>query len=112
MQQNHRHCVIACLVLLLTGPAAWAQLSSSNVTGGQLQGTSVDGVASFKGIPFAAPPVGELRWKAPQPVPAWQGVRKADTYGPSCMQSAQMIALMGAGASSVAHADSGTHPNF
>ena len=97
MQQTHRHCVLACLVFLLTAPAALAQLSSSKVTGGQLQGTSADGVASFKGIPFAAPPVGELRWKAPQPVPAWQGVRKADAYGPSCMQSAQMIALMGAG---------------
>ena len=99
MQQNQRHCVLACLVFLLAGPAALAQISTSKVTGGQLAGTLVDGVASFKGIPFAAPPIGELRWKAPQPVPAWQGVRKAEAYGPSCMQSAQMIALMGAGPS-------------
>ncbi len=97
MQQHQRQCVIACLVLLLSGPAALAQISSPKVTGGQLQGALVDGVASFKGIPFAAPPIGELRWKAPQPLLPWQGVRKADVYGPSCMQAAQMIALMGAG---------------
>lgn len=41
----------------------------------------------FKGIPFAAPPVGELRWQAPQPVQHWEGVRKADTFGPSPMQN-------------------------
>ena len=40
----------------------------------------------FKGIPFAAPPVGALRWKAPQPVAHWDGVRKAEEFGPRCMQ--------------------------
>ena len=44
------------------------------------------GVVSFKGIPFAAPPVGDLRWKAPQPVTSWLGVKKCDTFGPSPMQ--------------------------
>ena len=44
-------------------------------------------VISFKGIPFAAPPVGDLRWKAPQPVKPWAGVRKSDTFGPSPMQA-------------------------
>ncbi|QCR23911.1 carboxylesterase/lipase family protein [Pontibacter sp. SGAir0037] len=43
-------------------------------------------LVSFKGIPFAAPPVGDLRWKAPQPVKPWTGVRKADVFGPSPMQ--------------------------
>jgi len=42
----------------------------------------------FKGIPFAAPPVGNLRWRAPQPVAHWDGVRNADTFGPVCMQNA------------------------
>ena len=46
-----------------------------------------DGVRIFKGIPFAAPPVGHLRWKAPQPVKPWTGVRKCDSFGPSPMQS-------------------------
>ncbi len=44
------------------------------------------GLEVFKGIPFAAPPVGKLRWRPPQPAAAWQGVRKADQFGPPCMQ--------------------------
>src|SRR5207247_99378 len=45
-----------------------------------------DGVRSFKGIPFGQPPVGGLRWREPQPVKNWNGVRKADQFGPRCMQ--------------------------
>jgi para-nitrobenzyl esterase len=45
-----------------------------------------DGVRSFKGIPFAQPPVGDLRWREPQPVRNWKGVRNADQFGPRCMQ--------------------------
>ena len=45
-----------------------------------------DGVRSFKGIPFGQPPVGDLRWREPQPVKNWSGVRKADQFGPRCMQ--------------------------
>jgi len=44
------------------------------------------GVRSFKGIPFAQPPVGDLRWREPQPAKNWKGVRKADQFGPRCMQ--------------------------
>ncbi len=44
-------------------------------------------VRVFKGIPFAAPPIGELRWRAPQPVAKWDGVRTADEFGPICMQA-------------------------
>ena len=40
----------------------------------------------YKGVPFAAPPVGDLRWRAPQPVKPWSGVREADAFGPACMQ--------------------------
>lgn len=53
---------------------------------GAVMGAIEDGVASWKGIPFAAPPVGELRWRAPQPAQAWQGVRSASDYGSDCMQ--------------------------
>ena len=42
----------------------------------------------YKGLPFAAPPVGNLRWRAPQPVAHWDGVRNADAFGPVCMQNA------------------------
>jgi para-nitrobenzyl esterase len=41
------------------------------------------GVISFKGIPFAAPPVGDLRWKAPQPVEPWEGTMECTKFGPS-----------------------------
>jgi para-nitrobenzyl esterase len=44
-------------------------------------------VMIFKGIPFAAPPVGELRWKEPQPVKSWEGIRKAENFGPNAVQS-------------------------
>src|SRR3982751_4291729 len=47
-----------------------------------------DGVRTFKGIPFAQPPVGNLRWREPQPVQNWAGVRKADKFGPRAMQRA------------------------
>lgn len=56
------------------------------VESGQVEGVVSDGVLAFKGIPFAAPPVGALRWKAPQPAARWSGVRKADAYGHDCMQ--------------------------
>ncbi|HYM23138.1 MAG TPA: carboxylesterase family protein, partial [Vicinamibacterales bacterium] len=73
---------IACGSLLLS-----AASDVVNVDGGPVAGTAVDGVRVFKGIPFAAPPVGALRWKAPQPVVPWTGVRNADTFGPECMQT-------------------------
>src|SRR6476660_4824650 len=56
------------------------------VEGGTIKGAVADGVLSFKGIPFAAPPQGDLRWRPPQPVVAWTGVRPATEYGHDCMQ--------------------------
>jgi para-nitrobenzyl esterase len=58
------------------------------VEGGQIQGDiEADGkVSVFNGIPYAAPPVGELRWKAPQPVVSWTGLRDATKFGPVCPQ--------------------------
>ncbi|KMS59811.1 carboxylesterase [Novosphingobium barchaimii LL02] len=53
---------------------------------GKVSGVSEEGVVSWKGIPFAAPPVGDLRWRAPQPAAAWQDVRPATAYGHDCMQ--------------------------
>ena len=83
-------------VTLLLIDTAFAQITSATVTGGEVTGVVSAGIASFKGIPFAAPPVGDLRWKAPQPVPAWTGARKADSYGPSCMQDPAFAKLFGA----------------
>ena len=58
------------------------------VDGGLISGTtdSSGNIHIFKGIPFAAPPVGDLRWKAPQPVVPWDGIKKCDAFGPSPMQ--------------------------
>jgi para-nitrobenzyl esterase len=53
---------------------------------GTLSGMRENGLSIYKGIPFATPPVGALRWRAPVPVAAWSGVRKADTFAPACMQ--------------------------
>lgn len=53
---------------------------------GTISGLSTNGVSVYKGIPFAAPPVGDLRWRAPAPVTPWTGTRKADAFAPACMQ--------------------------
>ncbi len=81
---------------LLCGTAAAAQMGIVSVTGGRVEGVAANGVTSFKGIPFAAPPVGNLRWRAPQPVRPWSGLKKADHFGPSCMQDPGMLKLLGA----------------
>jgi len=68
--------------------AAMQPIASDPVatTSGALSGTRIDGdVRAYLGIPYAAPPVGDLRWAAPRPV-AWQGVRNADRTGPECIQ--------------------------
>lgn len=56
------------------------------VAQGVLQGVDVSGIKIFKGVPYATPPVGNLRWKAPQPLAGWDGVRMADDFGPDPMQ--------------------------
>ncbi len=86
----------AVIAAVLAMNTAGAQIKSAAITGGQVEGVISDGIAAYKGIPFAAPPVGELRWKAPHPVVAWDGTRKADGYGPSCMQDPNMVKLFDA----------------
>ena len=69
--------------------AAAATISDPvRVDTGLISGTSGRSpeIRVFKGIPFAAAPIGELRWRTPQPAPRWDGVRKADQFGPRCMQ--------------------------
>jgi len=66
---------------------AFAQDTQVKIANGMLEGNKEQsGIFSFKGIPFAAPPVGALRWKEPQPVQNWQGVRAAKNFGPRAMQ--------------------------
>ena len=56
------------------------------VENGVLGGRALDGVRAFRGIPYAAPPVGALRWRPPQPAPAWSGPREAIRFGADCLQ--------------------------
>ena len=79
--------VAAIICAALSSWLVSAAPEAVTVDGGRVSGTSVDGVRVFKGIPFAAPPVGDLRWKAPQPVAAWSGVKAADAFAPQCMQA-------------------------
>ncbi|AJP74244.1 carboxylesterase/lipase family protein [Sphingomonas hengshuiensis] len=76
--------VLAATALALLAPVAAAQEVKTDT--GSLAGTTEQGVASWKGIPFAAAPIGPLRWRAPQPAAKWSGVRAARDYGNDCMQ--------------------------
>jgi para-nitrobenzyl esterase len=73
-----------CVIVALPASAA-DRVKTAN---GAVESTAApkDGVRSFKGLPFAQPPVGDLRWREPQPPKDWTGVRNADKFGPSCMQ--------------------------
>ena len=78
------------LLLTLTASVAFAQLNGEaprvKIANGTVEGINESGIKTFKGVPFAAPPAGDLRWKEPQPVKDWTGVRKADKFGPRAMQ--------------------------
>lgn len=78
--------IIAAAVISAIGCTQGNQVL--DITGGQIQGieSETEGIMVYKGIPYAAPPTGELRWKAPEPVIAWEGVRTADSFGPICPQ--------------------------
>lgn len=78
--------------MVLTVAASTASLSAAEprakLDAGEVQGAALaSGAAMFKGIPFAAPPVGPLRWRGPQPVIPWTDVRTTTAYGPSCPQN-------------------------
>ncbi len=78
----------AVCMMVMAGHAAFAAISGPVKTDdGMVQG-SVDGdLAVFKGIPFAAPPVGDLRFKPPAPVQKWSGIKKTTAFAPACMQN-------------------------
>jgi para-nitrobenzyl esterase len=83
-----RKILMSAAVLWCALPApARAAIQQAHVSGGAVMGTTINGVASFKGIPFAAPPIGQLRWKPPQPVVPWYGIRRSDSFGPPCAQA-------------------------
>ena len=74
---------LALAALLLAACKTETKVPVLTIEGGQVQGVTTDipGVVAYKGIPYAAPPIGELRWKEPQPVVPWDGVMQADRFG-------------------------------
>ena len=68
-------------------PPGAGSTAAVRTASGLVRGTvATSGVRTFRGLPYAAPPVGDLRWREPQPVAAWKGVRAATRFGPRCMQ--------------------------
>lgn len=77
---------ITLAAMFLTIGASAQDAPQAQTGNGILEGINESGIKVFKGVPFAAPPVGNLRWAAPQPVQKWDGIRKADEFGPNPMQ--------------------------
>lgn len=82
-----RAIVAAGTMATLCSPWMSAAPDTVTVDGGRIAGVAAGGVRSFKGIPFAAPPTGDLRWKPPQPIVPWSGVKPANTFAAQCMQA-------------------------
>src|SRR5262245_4700636 len=88
--------LLAALVLSFTGAitldsdragaATAVQAPTVTIADGTVRGLAVDGGYAFRGLPYAAPPTGELRWRPPQPEAKWQGVRDATQFAPSPIQ--------------------------
>jgi para-nitrobenzyl esterase len=85
-------CMVATTAFLVVGcgqeetTRAETTMEVPQLDSGPISGLQEDGVWTYLGIPYAAPPVGELRWKEPQPVAAWDDVRPCTEFGPSCPQ--------------------------
>ena len=87
--------LLAAMLIIVAGCTSSQKNSISEtvaVDGGLISGSydEVTGITTFKGVPFAAPPVGDLRWKAPQPVLPWQGVKQCTTFSASPIQNTPM----------------------
>src|SRR5580693_3645345 len=78
-------------LLLVVAPAtsavALAQSPRALTESGTIAGVRESGLNIYKGVPFAAPPVGDLRWRPPAHVASWTGTRKTDAFAPACMQT-------------------------
>jgi para-nitrobenzyl esterase len=101
MSTNRICALVVAAALLLAGAAAFAQSAPSPATSGpiikvkqgQVQGVVTDGVDVYKGLPFAAPPIGDLRWRAPKAASKWSGVRAATTFSSTCAQAEDCLYL-------------------
>ncbi len=75
--------VIAALAMISGAQAA----PTISTDAGTVQGVGADDIVVYEGVPYAAAPVGSLRWRPPQPVVPWKGIRPAGSFAPSCMQT-------------------------
>ena len=84
MKLNWSAVLLGLFITTLSGNCfAQLQVKTAN---GIVEGTLDKGIRTFKGVPYGAPPVGNLRWQPPQAVANWKGVRKVDQFGPRCLQ--------------------------
>jgi len=98
MTIRHSGGLIAILAIIISTSACSPRSPVSpvvTVTGGTIEGVAEDGIIAFKGIPFAAPPVGDLRWRSPQPVIPWKGVKEVNKFAPGPMQDTAFGAILG-----------------
>jgi para-nitrobenzyl esterase len=79
-------CLLFAIPLIAAAACSTHQPGQVKVEGGWIQGTIEDGIRVFKGIPFAAPPVGEMRWRAPQPAGKWKGIKQTTEFAPAPFQ--------------------------
>ena len=78
--------VLLAIAILAAPLMSAAKDPTVKVEQGLLKGTVEQGLTVYRGVPFAAPPIGELRWRTPKPVANWDGVRNADKFAPQCVQ--------------------------
>jgi para-nitrobenzyl esterase len=83
MRKRWQFAGVALAVLQLASIAVAQQVVTES---GAISGVRESGLSIYKGIPFAAPPIGDLRWRPPVHVAPWTGTRKADAFAPTCMQ--------------------------
>lgn len=79
--------IVVILAVAVTGAAGSAVAQEVSAATGRLKGSSAAGTTRYLGVPYARPPVGDLRWRDPQPVEAWTGVRDATRFAPACPQT-------------------------
>lgn len=88
--------VMAIALALFAPVTVWSEGPVVAIDSGQIQGVALeDGMAVFRGIPYAAAPVGELRWKEPQPAAAWDGVRDCTAFGAVAPQTNRLAQMTG-----------------
>jgi para-nitrobenzyl esterase len=81
-----RRLLLTLAAMCLTVPAFADRTPMANTTAGTVKGLAQGTLNVFKGIPYAAPPVGKLRWKPPQPLAPWHGIKTTTEFGPACYQ--------------------------